>query len=66
MGKPERAGVPTQKTEAVQELGIRGARQQRGKQRIFLRAGSIDVVEFFYWCVRLRTRPQPCAANNGG
>ena len=45
MGHTEGAGIAPQAGQASHQLSVRAACEQRRKQRIFLRASGIDVVD---------------------
>jgi hypothetical protein len=44
-----RAGIATQAGETGKKLRVRAAREQGCQQRIFLRAGLVDLVDDTFW-----------------
>ncbi len=45
MGEPQRAGVAAQRRQPSKQVGAGSAREQYRKQRIFLPAGAVDLVD---------------------
>ena len=45
MGDAERRRIAAQRGQPLQKCRVRRARQQRRQQRVFLRAGKIDLVD---------------------
>ncbi len=68
MRETERTRVGAQFGKTREQGGIGGAREQQGKQRIFLCARGIDLVESAgrRRLLAVKIRPQDCAAHASG
>ena len=65
MRDPERACVAAEPRKPREQVGVGRAREQRGEERVFLRAREIDLVDLAGRRLAIEIGPQPHARDAG-